>query len=412
MPRRLLSILAVWLLLVVEGGVAGRCLGGPFTPGDLVVVRVDGGGANLSAATVQVYLDEFNPTTGALVQSVAMPVTPSGANRAFTLTGTVGEGYLTRSIDGRYLTLAGYDADIGVSAASQSPTGLDGSVDRVVARVDGNASINTSTVLTNAYGAGSVRSAATVDGSHYWTSGTSGAGANANTGGVYIIDQGATNGTRLSSTLNDTQNIAIFNNQLYVSSGSGNNAAVNTVGTGLPTTSGQTISPFILTTANTGTGATPYSFVVFDLNNDGIPDRVYVADDRINGSGGLQKWTSTNGTDWTLADTFHPNSSTGLRGLTGQVVNGNPVLYATTSVSGTPGGAGNELMSFTDDGSNSSFVALAAAANMTAFRGVAFAPAVPEPGSLALAGLGVVALTLMIGMRRTNDSGVLHGKGH
>src|SRR5262249_21833972 len=158
----------------------------------------------------------------------------------------------------------------------------------------------------------------------------------------------------------------------------GSNAAVNTVGTGVPTTPGQTIAPWILTTGNTGSGATPYSFVVFDLNNDGKPDRVYVADDRFNGSGGLQKWTSTNGVDWTLVDNFTPAGNTGLRGLTGQVVNGNPVLYATTSISGNS--SGNALVSFLDNGSNTSFVTLATStSNLTVFRGVAFAPVVPEP---------------------------------
>lgn len=409
MPRRLLSaFIAAWLLLVAQAGIVGPCWSGPFTPGDLVVVRV-GDGSSLSGVTVPVFLDEFNPSTGALVQSVAMPLTPSGGNRAFTLTGTtVNEGYLTRSVDGRYLILAGYDANTGVPAASSSPTGLTGSVDRVVARVDNNATINTTTVLTNAYGAGSIRSAATVDGSNYWTSGTSSAsGANANTGGVYVITQGATTGTRLSSDSNNTRNVAIFNSQLYVSSGPPVTATVSAVGSGLPTAPSQSITTFV-PASNSGTGASPYGFVVFDLNNDGIPDRVYVADDRINGSGGLQKWTSTDGTNWMLASTFSPSNSTGLRGLTGQVVNGNPVLYATTTVSGGPiGGSQNDLVAFTDNGSNNSFVTLATAGNMTAFRGVAFAPAVAEPGTFALASFAGLALTVIAVRRRPHGSGAV-----
>jgi hypothetical protein len=400
MPRRLLSILAVSLFLVVEGGVASRCWGGPFTPGDLVVVRVgDGNAAFSGGGAVPVFLDEFNPTTGAFVQSVALPTTVSGSGRAITLVGNApSEGYLTRSADGGYLTLAGYDAAVGVTAQSLSPTGLGGSVDRVVARVDDNATINTSTVLTNAYGAGSVRSAATVDGSRYWVSGTSGAGANANTGGVFVIDQGATTGTRLSADLNDTRNIAIVNGQLYVSSATTGAFGVNTVGTGVPTTAGQSITPFV----NTGSGTSPLSFVIFDLNHDGIADVVYVADDRLTTAGGLQKWTSTDGNNWTLVTTFNPGTNTGLRGLTGQLVNGNPVLYATTTTSGPIGGSQNELVSFTDDGSNTSFNSLATAGALMAYRGVAFAPAVPEPGTMALAGLGGLALSLLALRRRTH----------
>jgi hypothetical protein len=411
MPRRLLSVVATLSLFVVQAGIGGRCWGGPFTAGDLVVVRAGDGIASFSGGgTVPVFLDEFNPITGSLVQSVPLPTTVSGSNRALTLVGNgPSEGYLTPSTDGRYLTLAGYDAGVGVLAQSMSPTGLGGSVDRVVARVDSNGTIVTSTVLTNAYGAGSIRSAATDDGSRYWTSGTSGsAGANANTGGVYVIAQGATTGTRLSSDSNNTRNIAIFNNQLYVSSGPGTGAAVSTVGSGLPTTGNQSIAPFVTTGLSGNGGGSPYSFVVFDLNGDGVPDRVYVADDRVNGSGGLQKWTSTNGTDWTLSMTFSPNTTTGLRGLTGQLVNGNPVLYATTTVSGGPiGGSENQLVSFTDDGTNTSFTSLATAGSLMAYRGVAFAPAVPEPGTLALAGLGGLALAFLVIRRRGHESNVV-----
>jgi hypothetical protein len=401
MPTRWLSVVfAGWLLLGLQGGTIGRCWGDPFTPGDLVVVRV-GDGSSLSGVTAPVFLDEFNPSSGALVQSVAMPITASGSNRAFTLGGTnTTEGCLTRSIDGRYLSLAGYDANTGATAGASTPTAFSGgTTDRVVARVDVNASIDTTTVLTNAYSGNSVRSAATVDGSQFWVSGTSRtSGAGANTGGVYLISFGATTGTQLTTTPNDTRNIAILNGQLYVSSTASGALGVNKVGTGVPTTSGQPITSFV----STGAGSSPYSFVVFDLNNDGIPDRVYVADERFTSSGGLQKWTSTDGTSWTLANTFNPGTNTGLRGLTGQVVNGNPVLYGTTSVNGPPGGAGNQLVSFTDDGSNTSFVTLATAANMTAFRGVAFVPAVPEPGALALASLGALALAVLVGRRRAH----------
>jgi hypothetical protein len=409
MPRRLLFILAVWLLFVVEGGVPRRCWGGPFTAGNLVVVRVGDGTASFSGGgTVPVFLDEYNPINLTLVQSVALPTT-SGSNRALTLVGNAPtEGYLTTSTDGRFLTLAGYDAAIGVAAASMSPTGLGGTVDRVVARVSVDGTINTSTVLTNAYGASSVRSAATEDGSRFWVSGTSSAaGDNANTGGVYLIDQGATTGTRLSSTLNDTRNIAIFNGQLYVSAATPAGAeGVDKVGTGVPTTPGQSITSFV----NTANNTSPLSFVVFDLNHDGIPDRVYVADDHINGSGGLEKWTSTNGTTWNFGGFFSPSSTTGLRGLTGQVVNGNPVLYATTTVAGGPiGGTENDLVSFVDDGTNTSFTTMATAGNLMAFRGVAFAPAVAEPGTFVLAGLGGLALAFVAVRRRAHGSCVADG---
>src|SRR5262249_57285590 len=84
-----------------------------FSPGNLVVARVGTGDAALSNAATAVFLDEYTPT-GTLVQSVPMPTATNGANRRLTVSGTAtSEGALALSMDGRYLSLGGYDADPG-----------------------------------------------------------------------------------------------------------------------------------------------------------------------------------------------------------------------------------------------------------------------------------------------------------
>ena len=53
----------------------------PITAGNLVVVRIGSGVATLTNAAQPVYLDEYAPT-GALVQSIAMPVAANEIGRA------------------------------------------------------------------------------------------------------------------------------------------------------------------------------------------------------------------------------------------------------------------------------------------------------------------------------------------
>src|SRR5688572_24704564 len=148
------------------GLVASACLGSTalaagFIVGNLVVVRVGTGGDALTNTGNAVFLDEYTPT-GTLVQSVALPALPAGANHPFTLDGTaVLEGALARSPDGRYLVLSGYATSPSAPQPLQSYAAS--SVGRVVARIDGGGLINTTTRLTDYASLASPRAAATVD---------------------------------------------------------------------------------------------------------------------------------------------------------------------------------------------------------------------------------------------------------
>jgi hypothetical protein len=137
------------------------------------------------------------------------------------------------------------------------------------------------------------------------------------------------------------------------------------------------------------------------------------------GDGGLQKWVNSSPTGsgtWTLEYTISaglglvPNSSasgtSGLYGLTGEVVGGEVYLYATnftlTDLGQTYLYAVTDPLSAMTLPADESFTELAAAPVDSDFKGVSFAPtavAAAEPASITLLGLGLAAL-LFVKRRR------------
>src|SRR5215475_9867169 len=117
-------------LLVLFAAVQRLLASAPFTPGNLVIYRVGTGTGSLVNTGNPVFLDEYTPA-GALVQSIALPTTASAPNRRLIASGTAtSEGLLTRSTDGLYIVLSGYDAALGTS-------GLAGTTSSAVPRVVG-----------------------------------------------------------------------------------------------------------------------------------------------------------------------------------------------------------------------------------------------------------------------------------
>jgi len=71
-----------------------------FTAGNIVVYRVGTGSGALAGTATAVFIDEYT-TSGAFVQSIAMPIADSGSNQTLTATGTTtSEGFLALSKDG------------------------------------------------------------------------------------------------------------------------------------------------------------------------------------------------------------------------------------------------------------------------------------------------------------------------
>ena len=354
-PFRLLSCLIMLLLLWPALAPAA-----PFTPGNIVIARVGDGTAPLSGNATVVFLDEYTPA-GVLVQTIDLPTSVSATNRILTASGnSTSELNMTRSTDGHYLVLTGYSAAPGTTAVAAS---LSTDVARVIGRIAADGSVNTGTSTGDAFSAVSIRAAATTDGTSFYA-----VGGNS---GVRYTTFGGFASTQLNTAPTNLRYINIADGNLYISSASSPYIGLSQVGAGLPTTSGQTATTLPGFPAATA-GSSPYGFYFADLSAT-VPgaDVVYIADDRTNGSGGIQKWSLVMGS-WVLNGTIASTASAALRGLNGNT-SGTTVSLLATSATG--------LFAVSDNAGynvapsvTSMPAAIATAGTNTAFRGLAFAP--------------------------------------
>jgi hypothetical protein len=324
-----------------------------YTPGNLVVVQV-GDGAVSSSNTATTMLLEYTPS-GVLQSTIRLNAV--GSNKLTNTANGNSEGMMTLSADGRYLLTTGYDAVIGTAASSA----LAATVPRTVARISGNQTIDISTVLTDAFSGNTIRSAASVDGSSFWITGAS------NSSGLRYAALGASNSSSLSTTVANIRVARIVRGNVYFSTAAGT-PGIYLLGPSNTTGAGQVATLLI----GTGTGSSPYSFVLLDRNSAVAgPDAAYIADDL----NGIQKW-AFDGSTWTNVGTIAQTA----RGLTGTInPDGSVQLYATTRTSA----GGNALVSITDTNPytvlpsstslNASNIRATAQQNY-AFRGVEFAP--------------------------------------
>ena len=343
------------IITLALAALSSRAFSAPFTAGNVVVSRVGNGAAALSSAATVLFLDEYTPG-GALVQSLSVPTSVSGANRRLLNSGSAtSEGTLLRSTDGAWLTFAGYDADAGTASVVGTTAAA---TNRVIGRVGPDGNIDTTTALNDAYSTNNIRSAISTNGTDIWLGGTGAAGTN----GVRYTTYGSSTSTQLSTDVTNIRVVGIYNGQLYVSTMSGTYRGINIVGSGLPTGSGNIIS---LLTGFDPSNTSPQSAYGFYFSD---PNTLYLGDDRtLLAGGGIQKWTF-DGSIWTKQYTLTTGLTAGCRQLTGTTVLGITTLYAVHASTQT------QLVSVIDSGAGSAFTTIAASATNTAFRGVAFAP--------------------------------------
>jgi hypothetical protein len=270
-----------------------------FGSSDLVVSiygNGDGSGPYTDNEASPIVLQEIT-RTGTVVSTTVLPQSTTSANGVtnYAISGEYGsssEGTLQRSVNGQYLTIAGYGVSAtaynntagsnsgigagttaagfggatktcitsGSSAATCYPLAQTSStagtpsssgvgnatvVPRVVALVGTDGSVDTSTALTGVFNENNPRSVATVDGSSFYLSGQ-GKTSNQNdtTQGVFYATKGATTATTIDNSF-DTRTVSLQNGQLTVSSdtteGSGVHENISTYGTaGNPPTSSAT----------------------------------------------------------------------------------------------------------------------------------------------------------------------------
>ncbi|HEX3599528.1 MAG TPA: PEP-CTERM sorting domain-containing protein [Lacipirellulaceae bacterium] len=338
------------------------------------------------------------PTAVTLSQSIPLPTATSGTpptsgNRYLTQSGiNATEGGLTLSLDGRYMALAGYNNIVGGVT-----TGTGNSGQRVVGLLDlSTGTVDTTTDYADTSTSNTIANAFTTDGTDIWTANSS--------GGIRYVTAGGSTSTALTGTSNERR-VYVYptasGNQIYASRSSSPIFGVETVG-GAPAATSGTQSETSLPGMPTSNSASPYDFFFADANT------LYIGDSSNNTSGtirgGLEKWIY-NGSSWTLAYNLLVNptgtSTRGLRSLTGMVdASGNVTLFgATTDTAGGP----NYLYGFADTLTNTSAANVIAnelvdASTMTGgtgerwnLRGVALAIPVPEPATLLLLLLGLVA---------------------
>lgn len=346
-------------------------LAAPFTSGNLVVYRTGDGANALSANGNALFLDEYT-TSGALVQTIALPTT--GANPCIGAGNSTAEGYITRSTDGAFL-VGGCFAQALPHALGLSAT-APATINRVVFRVAADGTVDTTTRLTDA--TANPRSATTTNGTDLWLASSG--------NGIRYVSFGTTGtSVQLATAPTNIRNLAVFGGQLHVSSGAAG-FRVASIGTGTPTTAGQAVTN--LPGADILAMASPYSYLLLD-RDAGVAgfDTLYVADD--SAGGGIRK-LSFDGTSWIargiIAGVF--------RGLTGSIQAGNVTLYVTSTVA-----AQNVLQSYTDTAAFNANIAggtlatIATSPAATAFRGVAF---VPSGASTNPGGTGTAAPTSIV----------------
>lgn len=327
MARR--SVLGKGLRLLIAAAVLFSTVIGMFqpmqvaraaalTPGNLVVYRVGNGSGSLVNTGNPVFLDEYT-TSGIFVQSIPMPTSTIGANNALFASGTAtSEGLLTISPNGQYITLTGYASTPGVSLSGTAAA----TVNRVIGIVDLSGTVDTTTNLPDFADSNNPRSAVTSNGTDIWMTG----GA----GGVRYTTRDGASSTQLSTALTNLRQVNIFDGQLYFSTSSGSTYRVGTAGTGLPTTSGQTLTNL----PSFPTSGSPYGYYFADLSAavDGL-DTLYVADDGASG-GQIQKYALVSG-NWTSNGSV---SATTVRGLSGTTSGTTVSLFGTTGGNGATGG--------------------------------------------------------------------------
>jgi hypothetical protein len=380
---RLSTLSAVGAIAIVAGSASAALV----TPGNVLVYRVGDRSAVLANTGNAVFVDEYTPS-GTLVQSIAMPSTGTGAKLVASGTAS-SEGLMTVSPDGRWLTLTGYNSTI--PAGSNLTSSTSASVNRTVAIVDLTSATNaaTYTLLSDASTGSSIRSAVTNDGTNIWLAG----GA----GGVRYTTVGSTTSIGMT-TLANVRQVNIYNGQLYASdqsTGGGNTASLGTVGTGLPTTTGQTFTSLPGFPALGGSPATNnYAYFLADLSSTvtGV-DTLYVADE---GALALTKYSLVSGS-WIANGTIGVDADD-YRGIHGGVrADGSVQLFATRKGASSATGGGDLVSLLDSSGYNGTFtgaptvIASATSSSTagsfnTAFRGVVYV--VPTPGSAALLGLG------------------------
>jgi hypothetical protein len=315
-----------------------------FTPGNIVVNRIGNGSTALGSTASSVNVLELN-TSGITQQTISTLFT--GTN-LLTETGTGTSNGNLNSYN-TLLGVSGYNSALGTASVNSSntkATNILGTGATVVNRV-----VFPTSGSPLPFTGDNFRSIIPTSLTTFYASGN----GSSLTGGIWYYN--GTSYTQVSTTQTNTRNVEIFNGNLYFSTGSGT-AGIYEVGTGFPTSSGQTATLVVA-------AASPYGF---SISPDG--NTMYVADDRASAFGGIYKFTKS-GSTWSQSYLLGTGANNiGARGLMADFSGENPIIYATSAET-----SANRIIKITDAGSTSTSTTLATAATNYVFRGLDFSPA-------------------------------------
>lgn len=360
MKKKLLLILAILSI--------GYSASAQFTTGNLTVYRYGDGSALANGGRVPVFIDEYNPVTGAKVRTISISRTANGTNYGLeglglTTGGTFeAEGYPVLSRNGETLSIIGYNP----AQAGQF----------VIGTINAAGDVNTTTLVATADAIGTPRSAV-VEGNAVYFNGFQ--------NGVRYKQLGTNSAsTRVSNDQNAPRVLGIAETSL----GAGPTVAVKVfapnASTTIPSANLPTTSVAFATAPNIP-GAAPLvsAHQVLAFKSTTGRTIIYVLDDN-GGSPLIKKYRSNaSGSDWVafgnIAVPINTKSIAGVYSSTGVT------LYFTTYANPSAGGA-SQLYAFTnsftaaneaDPTANMTGTArlIATAPTNTTFRGVTMAPA-------------------------------------
>ena len=388
------AFLAVALVGGTLAAVAGTSQAASADALDQIVV-VDSGGAGSKDFGPSNTLKTLNTNgTKSFVAPVELPTADGGGQNAFGLSGgSNGNGTLSRSADGHYLSLAGYHHAPGNAG---SP-GLDpkdttsAAIQRMVARVSDTGTVDTSTIFSNTtLSTSAPRAAVSVDGSAFYISGNG--GSDSPKAGAFRVNLGGGSKVAVADTNQaNIRQIQIAGGNLYATSDKKNLLGFGKFNTaGLPSSATALTQLAAITTSSAAPKPVSDLYVpdaMLILDTDGTPgiDTAYIAiqADAASGiAGEIRKYTTSNGTNWTQAGTATDVHTGDYPFLTGRVAGSKIELFATSG-----SGEGNKVVKFEDTNlslsgapSFSADTTIATAATGHAFRGVAFPPSSWNPG--------------------------------
>ena len=186
----------------------------PALSGEMMLLRLgDGTKAMNTQEAYPMFLDEYRleGRSAIHVGTIALPTeTTAGNYRCLGVGSALTSSFLSRTADGCYLLVTGYDASAGEKPVSKSAS----EVRRVVALIDADGNVNTTTGLTGVFNKSDIRDAASKDGYEIYVSGGGGETGN---GGVWLTTRGSNNATCVSSPVFDTRNVKFYDGELYIS---------------------------------------------------------------------------------------------------------------------------------------------------------------------------------------------------